>query len=180
MWSQPPSGATKPGPWERAWPAKGWLLATRQDPRDLVVPVSGAPDPERGAMVVPSGIAQAIPGRSHLAIHGQIGPSRHHHCPAHFAAAPPRVRATARTFQFSKERRDRVCPSRTVFGQGWPKRSAAAVELTGMHLQRVLDGHTRSRCGLSGEKDLWNPAGWLKATLSRAGPAPTVRSHKGR
>ena len=43
-------------------------------------------------MVVPSGIAQAFPGRSHLAIPGQIGPSRHHHCPAHLAAEPPRVR----------------------------------------------------------------------------------------
>ena len=52
----------------------------------------GAPYPRRGAMVVPSGIAQAFPGRSHLAIHGQIGPSRHHHCPAHLAAEPPRVR----------------------------------------------------------------------------------------
>jgi len=37
-------------------------------------------------------------------------------------------RESARTFQFSKEPRDRVCPSRTVFGQGWPKRSAAAAE----------------------------------------------------
>ena len=27
-----------------------------------------------------------------LAIPGQTAPSRHHHCPAHFAAAPPRVR----------------------------------------------------------------------------------------
>ena len=77
-------------------------------------------------MVVPSGIAQAFPGRSHLAIPGQIGPSRHHHCPAHFAAEPPRVRNTARTFlrslrgESAKERRDRVGPSRTVFGQGWP------------------------------------------------------------
>ena len=42
-------------------------------------------------MVVPSGIAQAFPGRSHLAIPGQIGPSRHHHCPAHWVASPPRV-----------------------------------------------------------------------------------------
>ncbi len=54
-------------------------LATRQDPRDAV----GAPYRRRGAMVVPSGIAQAVHGRSHLAIPGQIGPSRHHHCPAH-------------------------------------------------------------------------------------------------
>ena len=28
-----------------------------------------------------------------------------------------------------------------------------------MYLQRVLDGHTRSRCGLYGEKSLWDPAG---------------------
>ena len=30
-----------------------------------------------------------------------------------------------------KEPRDRVCPSRTVFGQGWPKRSAARPSLQG-------------------------------------------------
>ena len=29
-------------------------------------------------------------------------------------------RESARAFEFSKERRDRVGPSRTVFGQGWP------------------------------------------------------------
>ena len=61
-------------------------------PETFIVPVSGAPYPRRGAMVVPSGIAQAFPGRSHLAIHGQIGPSRHHHCPAHFATELSRVR----------------------------------------------------------------------------------------
>ena len=71
--------------------------------------------------------------------------------------------------EFPKERRDRVGPSRTVFGQGWPN-----AELTGMYSQRVLDGPTRSRCGLSGEKSFWNPAGWLTATLSRAGPACMV------
>ena len=43
-----------------------------------------------------------------------------------------------------------------------------------MYLQRVLDGHTRSRCGLSGEKSLWDPAG--KLGLPFAGRA---RSHKG-
>jgi len=49
-------------------------------------------------MVVPSGIAQAVHGRSHLAIPGQIGPSRHHHCPAHFAAEPPRDITPPRPF----------------------------------------------------------------------------------
>ena len=61
-----------------------------------------------------------------LALPGQTAPSRHHHCPAHWAAESPRVRNAARTFlrnpggESPKERRDRVCPSRTVFGQGWP------------------------------------------------------------
>ena len=121
--------------------------------KKVVLLVFGAPYPRRGAMVVPSGIAQAFPGRSHLAIHGQIGPSRHHHCPAHWAAEPPRVRKTSRTFlrsgvcggESSKEHRARVCPSRTVFGQGWPKRSAAAVELTGMMRWTPL-ANTASRC----------------------------------
>ena len=58
--------------------------------KKVVLMVFGAPYPRRGAMVVPSAIAQAFPGRSHLAIHGQIGPSRHHHCPAYLAAEPPR------------------------------------------------------------------------------------------
>jgi hypothetical protein len=123
--------------------------------KKVVLLVFGAPYPRRGAMVVPSGIAQApqagpathhrwaafdgarssasqhaclTPGRSHLAIPGQIGPSRHHHCPAHLAAEPPRVRRTVRTILRSgvcgvespKEHRDRVGPFRTVFGQGWP------------------------------------------------------------
>ena len=87
--------------------------------KKVVLLVFGAPYPRRGAMVVPSGIAQApqagpathhrwaafdgarssasqhaclTPGRSHLAIPGQIGPSRHHHCPAHFATELSRVR----------------------------------------------------------------------------------------
>ena len=61
-----------------------------------------------------------------LAIPGQTAPSRHHHCPAHLETEPPRVRNAARTFlrnpggESPKERRDRVGPSRTVFGQGWP------------------------------------------------------------
>ena len=66
-----------------------------------------------------------------LALPGQTAPSRHHHCPAHWAAEPPRVRKTSRTFlrsgvcggESSKEHRDRVGPYRTVFGQGWPKSS---------------------------------------------------------
>ena len=66
-----------------------------------------------------------------LAIPGQTAPSRHHHCPAHWTAEPPRVTKPPGPFykpdfvaalggEFSKERRDRVGPSRTVFGQGWP------------------------------------------------------------
>ena len=61
-----------------------------------------------------------------LALPGQTAPSRHHHCPAHLETEPPRVRNAARTFlrnpggESPKERRDRVGPSRTVFGQGWP------------------------------------------------------------
>ena len=78
-------------------------------------------------------------------------------------SVPPFQRG-ARTFQFPKERRDRVGPSRTVFGQGWPN-----VEPTWMYSWRVLDGPTRSRCGLSGEKGLWDPAG--ASPLSRA-PRP--------
>ena len=97
-------------------------------PETFIVPVFGAPYPGRGAMVVPSGIAQAVPGRSHLAIPGQIGPSRHHHCPAHWVTPTATGQNTARTFRRSracggespKERRDRVGPPRTVFGQGWP------------------------------------------------------------
>ena len=86
---------------------------------------------------------------------------RHRH-----GSVPPFQRG-ARTFQFPKERRDRVGPSRTVFGQGWPN-----AEPTGMYSWRVLDGPTRSRCGLSGEKSLWDPAGWLKPPFRGRGPLP--------
>ena len=60
-----------------------------------------------------------------LALPGQTAPSRHHHCPAHWAAEPPRVITPSdpqgrRSLESPKERRDRVGPSRTVFGQGWP------------------------------------------------------------
>ena len=114
-----------------------------------------------------------------LALPGQTAPSRHHHCPAHLAAEPPRVRNSARTFlqnpggESPKERRDRVGPSRTVFGQGWPN-----AEPTGMYSWRVLDGPTRSRCGLSGETGFLErkASGILPASsacLSRAWPAPT-------
>jgi hypothetical protein len=64
----------------------------------------------------------------------------------------------------------------------WPGMAKAVrrpAELTGTYLQRVLEGHTRSRCGLSGEKDLWSPAGNLcreLRSLSRARPAPTIRA----
>jgi len=78
------------------------------------------------------------------------------------------------SLESSKERRDRVCPSRTVFGQGWPN-----AEPTGMYSWRVLDGHTLSRCGLSGGRSLWNPAGWLKPPFRGQGPLPQARSHKG-
>jgi hypothetical protein len=105
-----------------------------------------------------------------LAIPGQTAPSRHHHCPAHFAAEPLRVRTPPDpqgrgSLEFSKERRDRVGPSRTVFGQGWPN-----VEPTGMYSWRVLDGPTRSRRGLSRGKSLWDPAGWLAPTFRGRGP----------
>ena len=116
-----------------------------------------------------------------LAIPGQTAPSRHHHCPAHLAAAPPRVRNAARTFlqrpggESPKERRDRVGPSRTVFGQGWPKRSAAAAEPTRMYSWRVLDGPTRSRRGLSGEEKSLASRRQLRS-LSRAWPAPTSQA----
>jgi len=41
-----------------------------------------------------------------------------------------------------------------------------------MYSWRVLDGPTRSRCGLSGEKSLWDPAGWLKPPFRGRGPLP--------
>jgi hypothetical protein len=40
-----------------------------------------------------------------------------------------------------------------------------------MYSWRVLDGPTRSRCGLSGEKGLWHPAGSF-APFRGQGPLP--------
>jgi len=99
-------------------------------------------------MVVPSGIAQAVPGRSHLAIPGQIGPSRHHQ------GAP----GSGGPVQ------DRVWP-------GMAKAVRRPAEPTGIYSWRVLDGPTRSRCGLSGEKGLWHPAGSF-APFRGQGPLP--------
>ena len=59
---------------ERAQPAKG-SAAPGRVLETLILPMFGTPYRRRGAMVVPSGIAQAVPGRSHLAIPGQIGPT---------------------------------------------------------------------------------------------------------
>ena len=112
--------------WERAQPAKGWLLATRQDSRGLFFQCSVLRI--RDAVqwwCLPGPLKPSLAAVS-LALPGQTAPSRHHHCPAHWAAESPRVRNSARTFLQSpggespKERRDRVGPSRTVFGQGWP------------------------------------------------------------
>ena len=51
-------------------------------------------------------------------------------------------RESARAFEFSKERRDRVGPSRTVFGQGWPKRSAARPSLQIPSCPSTGSGHS--------------------------------------
>ena len=52
----------------------------------------------------------------------------------------------------------------TNSGQGWLERSRKAPPL-----HRVSDTEHRT----PEESGLWDPAGWLKATLSRAGPACT-------
>jgi len=146
-------------------------------PETLALPVSGAPYPKRGAMVVPSGIAQApqagpathhrwaafggarssasqhaclAPGRSHLAIHGQIGPSRHHHCPAHLAAEPPRARSAAWTFLRSLD-----CGS--LLASERPAKPAGRIPETLLvpPLEKSLESRRELRA------------------LSRAGPAPT-------
>ena len=119
----------EPALWERAvgaGPARERERSSRQDSRDLgfqvlLLRIRDAvqwwclPGPLKPSMAAVS-----------LALPGQTAPSRHHHCPAHWAAESPRVRNSARTFlqnpggESPKERRDRVGPSRTVFGQGWP------------------------------------------------------------
>ena len=110
-----------------------------------------------------------------LALPGQTAPSRHHHCPAHFAAAPPRVSSTL------SERRQDLSISKGVPGSGgpvqdrvWPGIAKAVrrpAEPTWMYSWRVLDGPTRSRCGLYGEKSLWDPAGSF-APFRGLGPLP--------
>jgi len=88
-------------------------------------------------------------------------------------------RESARTFQFSKERRDRVGPSRTVFGQGWPKRSAARPSLQG-----CTRGVSRTGPPDPGAASLERKVpGILRGnlcrelrSLSRAWPAPTSQA----
>ena len=114
-------------------------------------------------------------GAVSLAVPGQTAPSRHHHCPAHFAAAPPRVSSTL------SERRQDLSISKGAPGSGgpvqdrvWPGIAKAVrrpAEPTWMYSWRVLDGPTRSRCGLSGEKSFWHPAGSF-APFRGQGPLP--------
>ncbi len=103
----------------------------------------GAPYRRRGVMVVPSGTAQAIPG--------QTAPSRHHHCPAHWAAEPPR--------------------DLTLPGPFYGARFVGACFAS----ERVALATRRDSRGVAGavvrEVSGILPAGYTG--LSRAGPAPT-------
>ena len=122
-------------------PRKGGLQPPGRIPEAFIVPVSGAPYPRRGAMVVPSGIAQAVPGRSHLAILGQIGPSRHHHCPAHSAAEPPRD----------------ITPSGPFFLRSWTCRSGPRPRKGGFSLPAGSQRHLLRQL----KQGFWNAAGRL-------------------
>jgi hypothetical protein len=126
--------------------------------KKVVLQLFGAPYPRRGAMVVPSGIAQAFPGRSHLAIPGQIGPSRHHHCPAYLAAEPPRVRRTVRTIL-----RSSVCGS----GPRPRKGAKLPAKVAPQDAREISNGSNISVSGIL-------PAG--TAGLSLARQAPTDRA----
>ena len=82
--------------WERALPAKGseapgripetWFFGCSVLRIRDAVQWWCLPGPLKSSLIAVS-----------LALPGQTAPSRHHHCPAHFAAAPPRVQITART-----------------------------------------------------------------------------------
>jgi len=151
-------------------------------------------------MVVPSGTAQAVLAAVSLALPGQTAP---HHCPAHWAAEPPRditppgpfekgsAPAMPRSGGIFASARCRAGLPRTVFGQGRPNPS--------------LHGCTRgvSWAALPGTSPLLESPNFQKApplhrvsdtehrtpeesaslascrelrSLSRAGPAPTRRA----
>jgi len=79
------------GLWERAWPAKG----RRRRPAGYQRLLSfRCPELRIGDAVqwwcLPGPLKPSMAAVS-LALPGQTAPSRHHHCPAHWAAEPPRV-----------------------------------------------------------------------------------------
>ena len=155
-----------------AGPARERERSSRQDPRDLFVSLfwssvsgtrgNGGAFRDRSSRPWALSFGHPWPNRSL-----QAPPLPRSLCSGTATGQLHPFRESARTFQFSKEPRDRVCPSRTVFGQGWPN-----AEPTWMYSWRVLEGPTRSRRGLSGERSLASRR-VAKATLSRAGPAPT-------
>jgi hypothetical protein len=75
-----------------AGPARERERSSRQDPRDLfsLCPVLRIRDAVQW-WCLPGPLKPSLAAVS-LAVPGQTAPSRHHHCPAHFAAELPRVR----------------------------------------------------------------------------------------
>ena len=98
--------------WERAPPAKGWRQPPGRIPETFLFrcPVLRIRDAVQW-WCLPGPLKPSLAAVS-LALPGQTAPSRHHHCTAHFAAAPPRVITPpdpqGRSLESSKEPRDRV------------------------------------------------------------------------
>jgi len=94
-------------------------------------------------------------------------------------SVPPFQRG-ARTFQFPKERRDRVGPSRTVFGQGRPKRSAARPSLHGCTRGVSWTGPPDPGAGSLERKVSGILPGGCKPPFRGQGPLPQARSYNRR
>ena len=112
-----------------------------------------------------------------LALPGQTAPSRHHHCPAHFAAAPPRVSSTL------SERRQDLSISKGAPGSGVPVQDRVWPGMAKRRAYRDVLVACPGRAHPIPVRAFWREKSLgscrvAKATLSRAGPAPTARSHR--
>jgi len=171
--------------WERAPPAKGWRQPPGRIPETFLFrcPVLRIRDAVQW-WCLPGPLKPSLAAVS-LALPGQTAPSRHHHCPAHWAAEPPRVRTPPGPFYEVGLVAANLPRSA---GIGWARpgpclaRDGQSGPPPGRAYRDVLAA-CPGRAHPIPVRAFWREkpleycgatfAGWLKATLSRARPAPT-------
>ena len=173
--------------WERALPAKGseapgripetWFFGCSVLRIRDAVQWRCLPGPLKSSLIAVS-----------LAVPGQTAPSRHHHCPAHWAASPPRDITPPGPLQkgsaSAMTRGTGVCPGaslcsalpgpwRTGRSTGSVQGRIHSVPGRAEHRHATPDGGRELP-----EKSLWNPAGWLAPPFRGLGPLPQIAPTK--